>query len=227
MQRIKAWIGNSLDKLGERTKREKLLVALTVLVLIFILWHMFVYQGQSKRLQDLKQQFNSAQEKVASLRKKQSRLSEQVDTDKQKQLRKQVNKLQEDISDLDAKLRRKTGELISPQRMTRELRRVMQSSSELQLMQMSNHPPEKVSLDDLLGGNQDIQSSQLPEIYRHPLTMSFRGSYFQALRSLKSLEDISSSFFWDKLTFQVLDHPKARLRLQVHTLSLEKQWLGF
>jgi len=227
MQRLKDLINNLLDILGKRTQREKMLFALTALVLVFILWHVLIFEGQQERLRNLKQKSQSTQEEVASLSQKHTRLSEQVKKDKQDKLRKQVNYLQEEVADLDAKLREKTGELISPRRMTKELRKVMQRSSDLELVHMANHPPVKMTLESLTGSKKELQSGQLPKIYRHPLSITFKGNYFQALKAFKNLEDISSSFFWDNLEFEVVDHPKARLHLQVHTLSLEKVWLGF
>ncbi|MFW6414866.1 MAG: hypothetical protein ACOCZ2_00995 [Thermodesulfobacteriota bacterium] len=227
MQSLKALINNSLDVLGKRSQREKLLFAVSALVVIFILWHVLVFEGQKERLKDLKQNFQTTQKKVTSLSQEQSRLSERLKEDKLGELRDKVDYLQEEVADLDARLREKTGELISPRSMTRQLRKVMQRSSELELVHLSNHPPQKVTLQSLIGSRQDMKSGQLPEIYRHPLSITFKGSYLQALRAFQNLEDISSSFFWDNLEFKVVDHPRAFVRLQVHTLSLEKVWLGF
>jgi MSHA biogenesis protein MshJ len=43
---------------------------------------------------------------------------------------------------------------------------------------------------------------------------------------MQALESMPQQLYWSEREMQVLDYPKARLRLRLFTLSLEKSWLN-
>lgn len=227
MQRIKKQIQTAAAKIEERPLRERLLVLLTALVLIAVLWHVLFFQAQQQRASRLEGQIASVKQEVSSLQQEKAGLLEQLREEEQRALRSKKEQLRKDIEQLDQKLREKSSELISPSRMAKQLRSVLKRSAELELSRMANQSPSKVKLASLIDASEQVDGSALPELYRHPLTITFKGTYSQAIRFFNKMQDMSSRFFWDRLEFTVVDHPVARLDLTVHTLSLDKAWIGF
>ena len=62
-------------------------------------------------------------------------------------------------------------------------------------------------------------------IYQHSFEVSVEGSYAELHGYLARLEALPWQLFWGKVTLDAADHPKLRLTLTLHTLSLNKAWL--
>jgi MSHA biogenesis protein MshJ len=227
MQRIKELIRTAASRIEERPLRERLLVLVTAVVLIAVLWHLLLFQGQQQRARRLEDRIASVRQEVSSLQQEKAGLLEKLQEDKQRALRRKKEQLRKEIDQLDQKLREKSSELISPGRMAKQLRSVLKRSAELQLTRMANRPPSKVELANLIDASKQLEGGALPELYRHPLTITFKGTYSQAVNFFNKMQDMSSRFFWDRLEFTIIEHPVARVDLTVHTLSLDKAWIGF
>lgn len=227
MQSVKDLYGKAAEEFGKRNLREKLLVAGAAVAVISVVWHVFFFEGRWDRLEQVQTQTRTAQEEVYSLEAEKQELLQKVSEEPSERLQREVQRLEEQLQQLDRRLEEERRELISPRRMAAQLREVLQKSAELELAELTNHPPRQVQLTDLTDSPEELDSATIPDLYRHPLTITFRGSYPAAISALNNMQDLTGRLFWDRLEFTVIDHPTARLRLRVHTLSLERTWLGF
>jgi MSHA biogenesis protein MshJ len=73
---------------------------------------------------------------------------------------------------------------------------------------------------------QDGDNPALPEVYQHGLEVIFQGNYNSTLSYLKKLEQLPWKFYWEEVTYEVIKYPKAQITVRIHTLSLEKGWIG-
>lgn len=75
-----------------------------------------------------------------------------------------------------------------------------------------------------------VGNKQAPErevgVFKHAVTVSFEGNYFAVIRYLKSLENLEWKIYWDKLDYKVVAFPRARITLEVFTLSTQQGVLG-
>jgi len=227
MQRVTALLRAAGSKFEERSLRERLLLLVTAIAVMAFIWHVFFFQSQLDRVRRLGDKKIAAEQKVASLKQERAKLLSRMRSDRGKKLCKKANELRDTIHKLDKQLRLESKELISPRRMAEELRRVLSRSQGLELERMANQSPRKIELADLADIPQQTDSASLPELYRHPLNITFTGSYPEAMRFFDRMKRMSPRLFWDRLEFTVLEHPEARLRVTVHTLSLDKAWIGF
>lgn len=227
MQGIKHFLRAAASKYEERSLREKLFLLIAMIAVLAVLWHQLLFQGQRERAQRLESRIASVRQEITSLNQEKAKLRKQLREGKQEDLRREIAKLRKQIEKLDHRLRVKSKELISPHRMAGQLRRVLGKSEELELTRMANRPPSRMDLASLIDTDHKVDSNSLPTLYRHPLSITFEGSYSQAMRFFSKMEEMSSRFFWDRLEYSVVDHPTARLHLKVHTLSLDKAWIGF
>ncbi len=65
-----------------------------------------------------------------------------------------------------------------------------------------------------------------PALYRHRFEVVYVGSYFDNMAFLKAMEGLPWKFYWDRIEYQVDEHPKARISLVVETLSDDNAIIG-
>mgnify|MGYP002062939409 FL=1 len=63
-------------------------------------------------------------------------------------------------------------------------------------------------------------------LHRHGFEVTFSGGYLPTLRYLQALERLPWRFYWDSVSYEVIDYPRSIVRMQLHTLSLSEDWIG-
>ncbi len=60
-----------------------------------------------------------------------------------------------------------------------------------------------------------------PELTHY--AFSLKGDYFTIMKTLKRLEDLKWQFFWDKFNYEVINYPRALVKIEFYTLKLPHQ----
>lgn len=138
--------------------------------------------------------------------------------------------LQEEINNL-------AGDFVTPNEMTNILTSVLERQEGLELVSFGNQSATPlreginnvaellaatgaVNLDDV------VTTGVSGQVYEHGLVIEFEGDFFNTLKYLRFLEDITGSFFWDSISFRQLDWPNAHVTLEIHTLSTNQGFIG-
>ena len=138
--------------------------------------------------------------------------------------------LQEEINNL-------AGDFVTPNEMTNILTSVLERQEGLELVSFGNQRATPlregisnvaellvatgaVNLDDV------VTTGVSGQVYEHGLVIEFEGDFFNTLKYLRFLEDITGSFFWDSISFRQLDWPNAHVTLEIHTLSTNQGFIG-
>jgi MSHA biogenesis protein MshJ len=153
----------------------------------------------------------SNQEKIIQLRK---------DFDPDLENRQLLSRLQAEMADVQRQLDENVVNLISPQEMPELLKDLLIRQQGLQLLSLENLPPDALRI------NEQIDEDMIPILYRHRLRVEFAGNYLATLKYLKKLDDLPQKMVWEELEIETLEYPRARVRLQVYTLSQAKGWIG-
>jgi MSHA biogenesis protein MshJ len=53
------------------------------------------------------------------------------------------------------------------------------------------------------------------------MQLQLEGSYLATLRYLRALEDLPWKFFWEGVEYEVIEHPTARITLDLYTLGIK------
>lgn len=208
-----ALLASSVDAL---TLRERVLILITVLVVIGTLW-------QTLLLEPLAQQANERRTELAALEERidvaHRGLEEQIlqiagGSDAQ---RTRIASLRDRIDEINAILGDHAAELIDPSEMAQVLEGVLKEQSRLSLVQISNTAPESLSASD---------DENSVTFYRHGLEIEVEGSYLACLEYLNAIEALPWRLYWQVLELDVLEYPRNRIRIEVSTLSLDKEWIG-
>ena len=60
----------------------------------------------------------------------------------------------------------------------------------------------------------------------HPVEIVIEGSYLDVLAYLKALEHLDWRFYWTVLELETQRYPLNRVRIELSTLSMDKDWIG-
>jgi len=208
-----------LDKFEALSLRERLLVVLTAAAVFgFCLQMIFVDPMLGTRTV-AERQLLSAEQLNATLS---ASLATATGTEQVDALKRQIAAEQGAIQAEAKRLTVLSAELISASEMIEMLRSLLESSH-LDLVSMKNLAVEPV----LLEGGPKASVKVAAGLFRHRVVIELRGSYFDVVAYLQGLEQQSQRFFWHSVDYEAGEYPRGVMRVEIYTLSLESQWLGY
>jgi MSHA biogenesis protein MshJ len=162
--------------------------------------------------------------------------SGQADPDEVK--RRYRDELRKQIADIDAKLQGLQKQLVPPDQVAKLLEGVLKKERGLTLVSLRKLPVQRYQTGGApaqpavgaptqqpAAGAEVANGATDRSIYQHSFEVSVEGSYAELYGYLSRLEALPWQLFWGKVTLDAGDHPKLRLTLTLHTLSLNKAWL--
>ena len=207
-----------------RTLRERAFLFLAVLVVIGYLWVFFVYDTLNADQQDSARLINNTVGQTNSELTRNQNIRESYTSDPNAFARTRIEALERELAEVDQVLLGLYGELILPQQMAGVLTEILQSETTLRLVSFENLPPQSLQ-EDGAGQVQGLEDEQI-DVYRHGLRLEFEGDYLETIRFLRKVEGLDTSFFWDNLSFQVVEYPLATISLNIFTLSTARGFIG-
>lgn len=207
-----------LSRIDGLSLRERVLVLMTVLVLLFLLWHSLLMGPLQVRRQSINTRIQEIEAQIAELDAEAEAVIARQEEDPDKENRQHLARLQQELARLDERLQAMTDGLISPQEMPRVLEELLTRESNLRLVKLEN-----LTAVPLLA---EPAPAVAPNVFRHALRLEFEGGYLDTLRYLRNLEALSRRLFWQDLEIEVVHYPKSRVTITVHTLSLREGWIG-
>lgn len=223
----KAW-QNLATKYDALTLRERGIVALLIVVALLVLWSEVFVSALDRDQVIVNQNINSMHSQISSIKQQADAVvhAATVDPDKADQVK--LARLQKKLNELDATLKEKLHGLISPTDMVKALEAVLVQQTGLRLLKVQSIKAEPLFAvqEDEAPGSQPTKPEAKVGIYKHGLQIEFSGSYLNTLQYLKALEALPWDFYWDGLTLDVEKYPKSKVVIKVHTISLDKDWIG-
>lgn len=232
-----------------KPSRERLLLGLSLMALIFVIWNFLIQFPHDKRAAELKtQQAQLMTDKKAS----QDQLTSLVNAfsnDPAKVKQNEIDQLSRVLKDIEVKLLEVSQGLIAAENLPQVLESVFHQTEGLTLISIKTLPSTEmviaqilpvveaqsssssvtgVAPTDLTAPKATINQAQ-PKgtgVFKHGVVLHLRGDYFRLHALLKSLESLSWKFYWESLDYQVKEHPHAEIELRVFTLSSEEGLLG-
>lgn len=196
------------------SRREQWLIAITGWVAIIFIGFMLVIQPQMVTSQNIKMSLLNANNDIQTVKNEIIIAKRKLALNPNKELETKIEKYKQQNNILTKKLETKIGSLVTPTQMTRLLEQVLRHSSALTLESMTSLPPQQ-----LIPGN-DVG------YFMHPVSLTFRGSYFDVVDYLKKLETLPVKYYWLSLNYQVEKYPLANIELKVYTLGENKDFIG-
>lgn len=195
------------------SQREKLMVTGATLLIIWACWDNLVQQTLDKQRNDLASSISTLERNLSTQQMLSAQLKQSSGQNANQQ---KLAQLRQSVDSLQHKLDAGEKKFVPPQQMATALRDILQRQGNLKLLKLETLPVTPFG-----------QEEQQPAwVYRHSLAITVQGDFFSTLEYLKALEALSWRIHWASIDYQVKNYPIAETRLQVYTLSFEKDWLG-
>ncbi|MFA7835157.1 type 4a pilus biogenesis protein PilO [Aeromonas dhakensis] len=202
------------DKLAALSQRERVLIMLTGVVLVGAISTYGWLDAAVVRLEQDRLALSSAQRDLEIMdlenQGKQARLARDPDQN----VRTQLAGVNEEIGKLDAALKAQTVDLIQAHEMPEVLEALLSRSANLHMVALTSLAPEP-----LMAGEQRIN------LFKHGIRLKLEGGYFDVYQYLKALEALPRHFYWKQFDYQVQEHPRAVVEMEIYTLSTSKEFI--
>lgn len=221
----------SLTKLENKARklgvRERILLTVLGVVLVFFIWQKVVMQkieNSSKRL--LSARIQVEQENII-LQDRFERLSQEAEQKKVKLLTARIGGLKTLNKTLEAEIVSLTKNLIPPGEMLKLLQDILEQTDTVKVINLKNLMEteffsSKANLEEV---DEDGEQVKL-EIYKHGIEIDLEATYLGVMQFLYKLEKLKWNLIWDSFEYEVIDFPKSRAKLIVYTLSLSDNWIN-
>ena len=227
MQQLLEQWGQWSAKFNARAVRERALFAAVAVAAVVLLFDTYAIAPLEQQRKQLSSQLQQARTKIKAGEMVLNSGSAQTDPDAVK--RRYRDELRRQIAEIDGKLQSLQKQLVPPDQVTRLLDGVLSRDRGLALISLRKLPVQQfrtAAVAAKSGTKPDQPSVQVNRsIYQHSFEIEVEGSYAELHGYLSRLEKLPWQLFWGKAVLNADHHPRLRLALTVHTLSLSKAWL--
>lgn len=223
--RITAWA----ERYEAFTLRERGLIALGIIVVVFMLWDNLLLEPQKNQQKRIVAEMHSINQETDALNKQIKEMSAVLQGGKAEHINARTREVNALLSKLKQQQKDLTVEFIQPAQMAGVLRDLLHEESGLVLTKLESlgaEPLFPVDEGDKTENEKHTKRLHQSEIYKHSLRIVFEGDYFKTLNYLRALEGMPWRLYWDNVEYQVTKYPKASVAITVHTLSLHEGWIG-
>ena len=208
-----------VDKFEAWSLRERALVVLTLVAVLGFCLQTLLLEPMLAERANFERQLITTQQLNETLL---TSLALAVGSGRLDELKLQIAAEQTGVEETNKRLTELSAGLITAPQMVEMLRSVL-ASSDLGLVSMENLAAEPI----VIGGGAISPLVASAALFKHRLVIELRGSYFEVVAYLQRLEQQPRRFLWHTLQYDVQEYPKGVIRLEVYTLSLNPQWLGY
>ena len=208
-------VANWILQFNELTLRERAIVSIAVLGLLWGAWFVLVNEHYvfATATAERSAQMTTAQISANQVRKKE--LIQQVSIDPNEHVRENIKSVRAELTTIELDLKSSLSQFIPPHAMTLVLKDVMADHKKLTLTQLDRLPAR-----ELLPDEEDIN------LFLHPMRIVVEGSYLDVLDYVHSLEKGDWQFNWKRFDYETKGYPKGIATIEIETLSRNEHWLG-
>lgn len=212
-------------KLDAMSVRERVLVAGAVAVAIVMVFTIAILDPISAKQRSLASEIESIQSSMSSTIES---IEAAAATDPVGLALRSERELKERLEGINAELNSQSAGLIPPERMVEVIHDVLSKQHGVKLISLHNKPVTGL-----------VESSKAPSAdpsatsatlgsgpYMHPIELVIEGRYLDVMNYLRELESLPWHFYWKKLDLNSTDYPLNRVRIELGTLSMDKDWIG-
>lgn len=201
--------------------RERTLVVVAGLAFVLLLGFVSFIEPVLKNADRNSSQLQSKENALREMDQQIAELEQELRADPNIPLRQRLESIEKQIALLDASLDSYTEDLIPADKMPELLDKVLSRSDKLKLVSMESIAPiQLLSADDKSEQSVDIN------LYQHGVRLVLEGTYFDIQAYLEQLEGLKWHFYWKVFTYDVLEHPTAKVELELYTLSTSAAFIG-
>jgi MSHA biogenesis protein MshJ len=214
----------TLGQVGERidalTLRERGIMFVTLLVLLYFFASSLVFTPLQKQQQRMENEIKLKYEQSAAVNAQTQNIIHAGTREPDKENAARLKQLREQIALVDPRLAGVSQSLVSPRDMARFVEQVLTRNQALQVLRVESLPPAAV--EPAVAGAPVADKG----VYKHGMRIEVRGRYTDIVKYLRALEAMPWKVFWGQATLETEDYPLSRVTLVIYTLSVYQSWIG-
>lgn len=221
-------ITNLLEKIDSRILRERVLIFLTLLAVVFLLWNFLVQAKFDRERDTLQAEVDKVAIEHQTLETQMSTLAMAMASDPAIAKTNTIRKLKTDISEVEARLSGLSQGLISAEQLPKVLEEVLLRTSSVKLLQVRTLAATELQLVTATpdANNENRPAAGGTGVYKHGVLIRVAGNYSQLIQLMTEIEALQWKFYWESLDYSVTQYPNAEIDIRVFTLSSEEGLLG-
>jgi len=212
------------DRIDALTLRERGIMFVTLLALLYFIASSFVFSPLKKQQQRLENEIKMKYDQIAAVSAQTQSMIHAATTDPDVENEARLKQLREQIGLLDPRLAGVSQSLVSPRDMARFVEQVLTRNQALQVLKVESLPPAPV--DGQPVSTEASAPAPAQGVYKHGMRIEVRGRYIDLVKYLRALEAMPWKVFWGQVTLEADDQAMSKLTLVIYTLSLHQGWIG-
>jgi MSHA biogenesis protein MshJ len=201
--------------------REQMLILFCGLIIVILMINTVALEPIFDSSEKLQKKSSSADKEVSLLKQQVAALTDKLKADPNNTLLEKLVLLKRQNQKISGQLKTETENLVPANKMASMLESVLAMSKGLTLIELRSIAPIPLS-----SGVSEADKKAVTALYRHGVTFVFEGNYKDIQRYLETLEALPWQFYWQKFDYSVVEHPIARVELEIYTLSTNKAFIG-
>ncbi len=219
-----------MEKIDSRVMRERVLIFLSLLAVVFVLWNFLVQGHFDKQREALVLEAQQIGSEQKALESRVTELTLALANDPAIARKNEIAHLNQRITEVETRLSGLSQGLIGVAQLPKALEDVLQKTAAVNVLQVRTLPVDELRLTNSASG--EIANSPASKdtggtgVYKHGVLIRVSGSYQQLLQLLTDIEALPWRFYWESLDYRVTEYPDATINIRVFTLSSEEGSLG-
>ena len=205
------------SRIDEFSLRERAVLFLAISLVLFLLVNSLLLTPLETQQKQLLERTRALHTTISALDQQTVAIVEASRNDPDAELLQQLGQLQQRSGQLQQQIRDSLSGLVEPQQMSRALEQLLREQKALRFIRIENLEPQPIMAAE---GQTDSM------VYRHTVVMEMEGDFLSALAYLQTLEQLEWQFRWDEVSLNMISYPRAQVTFRVHTLSMQRGWLG-
>jgi MSHA biogenesis protein MshJ len=231
-------LSDRLKPLAERIDRlsirERALVFGAALILIYVTWQLLLMDPLAARVRLAEQRLVDAEQLASAA----SVAGTAADRDPAVLAASRERALRERLAALDTELSDASSGYVPPERMSALLRELLHRQQGLRLVSLRNLPVESLARadgDTASGAPAATSTATATDAahlaaergpFLHPVEIIIEGDYASLVAYVRALEALPWRLHWRQLDLNGRSYPVNRVRIEIGTLSLSREWLS-
>lgn len=205
------------NRIDEFSLRERAILFLAISLVLYLLVNSLLLNPLEAQQKQLLERTRALHTEIAVLDQQSVAVVEASRNDPDAEQLQQLGQLQQRSGQLKQQIRDSLSGLVEPPQMSRALEQLLREQQALRFIRIENLEPQPIM---------EAEGQADSMIYRHTVVMEMEGDFRSALAYLQTLEQLEWQFRWDEVSLNMLSYPRAQVIFKVHTLSMQRGWLG-
>jgi MSHA biogenesis protein MshJ len=226
--KLPAGVEKYAAKLDAMSVRERVLMGAAIAVAIGMIWTIAIFDPISAKQRSMLSEIGSIQDAMNSTLET---MESAAATDPVGLAVRKENELKSRLAEINAELNSQSAGLIPPERMVQVIHDVLSKQRGVKLISLHNKPVTSL-VQPLNTSSRAAQPEGASETslgagpYMHPVELVIEGRYLDVMNYLRELEQLPWHFYWKHLELESKEYPLNRVRIELGTLSMDKEWIG-